>query len=264
MSNLSYLHDHKPFDTTHELNSAVDEHFSRNKYSLNDTDRNVMLMLSQYAVKYHGVAHLKVATIAKSIKKSGITVRRSLNKLVRLSVIEKRPFMRKVSGGNGANLFVFLSPSDEALSPNDNAEMITREDVAEATPIKDDENNNENEPILHSKLDLSASTYLTTSYSKPYERFTEAINTFVGSTTKSSQLLRYKLYGIYLAEIKQLRNAYELDVLIEFGVKAIHATFHASKRQHLRSVLAYYSGVLRKLLDREHDRVVFEMLDNHA
>src|SRR5690625_629718 len=104
MSNMQYLNDYSPFQSTQELNEAVSEHLSRNKYDLNATDRDVLIMLSQYAVKYHGVAHLKAVTIAKAVKKSTITVRRSLNKLTKLLIIEKRPFFRKISGGNGANI----------------------------------------------------------------------------------------------------------------------------------------------------------------
>ena len=78
---MNYLAEFQPFTTKSELNGAVSSHLQRHQGQLNDTDRHVLIMLSRYAVKYPGAAHLKIATIAQTIKKSDRTVRRSLEKL---------------------------------------------------------------------------------------------------------------------------------------------------------------------------------------
>lgn len=108
---MHYLMDYQTFDTKHELNDAISAHLDRCSFDLNETDRDVFLMLSRYAVKYPGAAHLKVETIAIIVKKSARTIQRSLRKLERLNIIEARPFMRKVTGGFGARIYVILPSS---------------------------------------------------------------------------------------------------------------------------------------------------------
>src|SRR5690625_2210095 len=107
-SNLHYLSDYSTFDNTQELNEATNDHLQRNRYELNETDRSVLITLSQYAVKYNGVAHLKLSTLADIIEKSESTVRRAIRKLSKLNVIKSQSFMRRVSGGNGANIYIVL------------------------------------------------------------------------------------------------------------------------------------------------------------
>ena len=133
---MYYLSDYQTFTSKSELNEAITEHFDRCRYQLNETERTVFLMLARHAVKYPGVAHLKTATIALAIGKTGRTVRRALASLVVLDMIEKVPFMRKVSGGNGANLFLIVHPSTS-----------TREVVAKPTGTSVEAPETETEPI---------------------------------------------------------------------------------------------------------------------
>lgn len=144
MSNLSYLAKYQTFKTVREMDEAIAEHLARNKYKLNETDRDVIMMLAQYSVKFTGVSHLKVKTIAGHIGKSEITVRRVLKKIAELRIIERIKFTRPVSGGNGANIYIFLSPSD-------NAEMIERDKPAKPTDASDQADEPASEPINPSK-----------------------------------------------------------------------------------------------------------------
>ena len=127
---MNYLYEYSTFETVEALNEAIDGHIQRNQYELNETDRTVLITLSRYSVKYKGVSHLKVSTIAEIVGKSVITVRRALNKLVALNIIEKQTFMRAKSGGNGANIYVIL-PFDD--SPN----MMGRKEADKPTPASD-------------------------------------------------------------------------------------------------------------------------------
>lgn len=241
MSNLNYLRDHSPFSSTQELNEVVGEHIARNKYNLNPTDRDVLMMLSRYAVKYSGVAHLKVATIAKAINKSAITARRALNKLARLSIIEKRSFFRDVTGGNGANLYVFLAV-------NDRAEMIEREEVEELAAASEQGDSSENEPIQFiSAREVSKDVLepLDRADDRPYVRFKNAVATFIGSDKR----LLYRLYGVYLSQTKALRNAYHANELIDVAIRGINATFKASKSRSIRNIAGYFNGVISNMLD---------------
>lgn len=137
---MNYLYEYSTFETVEALNEAIDGHIQRNQYELNKTDRDVFLMLSRYAVKYIGAAHLKAETIAKAIGKSKRTIQRSLRKLERLKMIERRAFIRKKSGGNGANIYIIL-PS------NVTAELSSREDADKSTQASDKANEVSSESI---------------------------------------------------------------------------------------------------------------------
>lgn len=137
---MNYLSEYTTFKTVKQLNEAIDGHIQRNQYELNNTDREVFLMLGRYAVKYPGASHLKTETIAKAIGKSKRTIQRSLRKLERLGMIERKEFIRKKAGGNGANIYVIL-PVDVA------AEMTGREDDDKPTDISDVKADDTNESI---------------------------------------------------------------------------------------------------------------------
>src|SRR5690606_27301409 len=178
---MNYLAKYQTFANKQELNEAMADHLNRCKYELNETDREVLIMLSRYAVKYVGVAHLKVATIAKAVGKSNITIRRILNKLVDFHILEKRTFIRETSGGNGANLYILLPPF---LSSNDSPELITRGNAMNSTGTRDEGKEIRNEPISF----LNNKNIITNTYSSdielldvsPYEEFKALITTFLG------------------------------------------------------------------------------------
>ena len=109
---MNYLSEFQPFATKDELNLAVSSHTQHHRCQLNDTDQKVLIMLSRYAVKFPGVAHLKLATIAEVINKSERTVRRSLEKLEHLKVIKRQAFLRRKnrrSWGESLYFFTFQS-----------------------------------------------------------------------------------------------------------------------------------------------------------
>ena len=72
---MNYLSKYQSFANKYELNEAIASHLNDHRHKLYDTDRDILTLLSRYAVKYPGVAHLKVGTIAKSVNKSDRTVR---------------------------------------------------------------------------------------------------------------------------------------------------------------------------------------------
>src|SRR5690625_3033039 len=134
---MNYLYEYSTFESVQAMDETIKEHIEINQYELNDTDRDIIMTLARYSVKYKGVAHLKVDTIAGIVSKSSITVRRSLNKLEALGIIEKIEFMRTKSGGNGANIYRFLAVGDRP-------EMIGREESEKLTQASDEAIN---EPI---------------------------------------------------------------------------------------------------------------------
>lgn len=144
---MNYLSEYAMFDSVKEMDEAINLHIRRNQYELNETDRDVLMMLSRYSVKYKGAAHLKIDTIAAAIGKSGRTVQRSLRKLERLGIIKREEFIREKSGGHGANIYVILpvdvaadmSDREDTDKPNDSGEEKA-DDQAETISLLSDKN----------------------------------------------------------------------------------------------------------------------------
>lgn len=267
-SNLQYLSDYSLFQSTREFNDAISDHFKRCNRELNETDRDVLMMLSRYSVKYAGVAHLKAETIAKHIDKSKRTVQRSVRKLERLHIIERKSFFRRVTGGNGANVYVFLPSIDvphchsvEGVGEPVAATVQVDNSINEPISLKNnlkELNNNVLDSSINSLVDNSNSDgieQLETSHKSPYSRFKDAVMTFIGHSDKR---LVYRLYGVYLAQSKALRKAYEDDFLIDIAIRGIQATFHATKRREIGNVPGYFNGVFSNMLDDLYTQTMIE------
>lgn len=138
---MHYLSDYQTFQSKHELNEAVSAHLSAHCYELNDTDRDVLTVISRYAVKFAGVAHLKAETIAGLIGKSVKTARRAVNKLHALGIVHKVKTTRKVSGGQGANILQILPFASDVQ-----AQVSNREQAVELTEPSAEGSENATEP----------------------------------------------------------------------------------------------------------------------
>lgn len=152
---MNYLAEYQTFESKNELNDAIDIHIERNNFAINETERSIFLMLSRYAVKFPGVAHLKSDTIAKAIGKTGRTIRRAIAKLIELGMIERLEFMRSKAGGNGANIYLIVHPSASARTSPEKPAIATDE-----TPFGESEtiilkNNNSSTTTDTAKTQLS-------------------------------------------------------------------------------------------------------------
>lgn len=258
---MNYLYEYSTFETVKEMDEAISEHIRRNNYELNKTDRDVLLTLSRYACKYKGVSHLKVATIAEIVGKSSITVRRALNKLVSLNIIEKVSFMRSKSGGNGANIYVIM-PSD------DKAEKIDREEVEEATQASDA---GANESIETINL-LSDNNTLLDTENKPTNddiikrSLRNAIPTSIYNALEpffNGQAL-YDTYGILLRAKAKIDASITLETYGERYIDAFYGAIRLYKSGKVRSL----SGLLYTAWKRVSVEIVrkinFETDDNNT
>ncbi|KRG11566.1 hypothetical protein ACA29_17185 [Lederbergia galactosidilytica] len=266
---MKYLSDYQTFENKQQLNEAVSDHLSSHTYDLNDTARDVLLMLARYSVKFPGVAHLKTATIADSIGatiadsigKSGRTIRRAIASLVDLGIVEKIPFMREVSGGYGANLYRIM-PYDVQSN------MSTREDVVETTRASEETVENENEPI--SSLNLN--NIITNTYLRPfYARFKAFIHSTIGEGSQPLisrlygvyfQPLISRLYGVYLSHSKPLLagNAFDKGSVEHIGFQALKTAVMATKNKRIKNLAGYFNGVYG-VLDRMLDKLYFGEMD---
>jgi predicted transcriptional regulator len=239
---VKYLGEYKTFNNVESLNQAIYDHICAHYYDLNETDRKILKTLGRYAVKYLGVAHLKVITIAKTIGKSEKTVRRSLNKLQKLGIIRKVATTRKVLGGYGANIYVIL--------PCDQSSVTNRQQTEKPTDVSRKQAKTENEAITiqsYNTVNNDINTYRNepSRFDSPYIIFKRMVNCFVNDNK-----LTNKLYGVWLAHTSYLRDHYDANALLEAGIQAIKATFQASKRKKLRNIVGYFNGTLDRMLDR--------------
>ena len=226
---MNYLSEFQPFATKDELNRAVSSHKQHHRCQLNDTDQKVLNMLSRYAVKFPGVAHLKLATIAEVIKKSVRTVRRSMEKLEQLNVIKRQAFLRKKTGGLGANLYIFLPFNRLDKSSSVNTEIRKTE-------------------VVHSTCVDQPNTQESITY---YTRFKNLIQSYTGEDNAD---LASRLYGIYRTHSSRLMkftiHENKGEVFESLALQAISILFQASKKKTIHNLIGYYDGIFRGLIDK--------------
>lgn len=230
-----YLSEYQTFQSKQQLNEAVSDHLAMHRYNLTETVRKVLTVISRYAVKFPGVAHLKAATIAESIGMSEKTVRRAVNHLQDLRIVRKVVTNRKVSGGQGANIMQILPFENVVVQ----AKVSKREEAVKPVIPSVQPSENSSEPYYS----LKQNNVINNTYSA-YVQFAKMVGNFV-----SDQKQTNKLYGIYLAQTVCLRTAYEPSELLSEGIGALKIAFSATKRKAIHNLCGFYSGVLTKRLD---------------
>ena len=255
---ITYLAAYQSFSNVKEMDLHIQKHRTRHYENLNETDHTLLAVLSQYACKFPGAAHLKVETMCKAIKKSEATVRRSLRKLQELRIIKKIHTIRKVLKGYGANIIVIL-PYDDMSKVN------AREDAKKPVTASDTEAFSEKETFisLSSKKELLYNTYIPeeTVQSSPvdksnkkklstiYQQFKSTIFSMFGQ----DQQMVSRLYGVYrsltykvTSNFPQYRNFYE-----NIGYQALLISLQATKQKKIRNLSGYFVGVFDKMCQQD-------------
>ncbi|PGR08528.1 helix-turn-helix domain-containing protein [Priestia megaterium] len=240
---------YRTFDNVEHLNYAVRKHLYHNKHQLNKTAIDVFKLLARHAVKYVGVAYLKIETIAKAIDKHRSTVMRALKVLAELNIIEKLTQYRPKTGGNGANIYVI-----QRYKPMQ-GEVKNSAENANATPSVQLRNEAENTVVASvDSPKTECETEIPKSINKVLKRIriNSAFNTFSNWVKAyiSDKKLTNKLYGIYKAQTHYIKGAYDAELLLHVGIQAIKTTFTATKRKNIKSLTGYFNGVLSTMLDK--------------
>lgn len=241
---FGHLTEYATFSSIEELNHHVNGF--RDKTTA--TEFKVLWFISKYAVKFIGAAHLKLATIADGIGMSIKTVQRAIKSLIDLAAIQKAETTRPIKGGQGANIYQILPSYDLDVQ----AQMSKREDAGKPHDNKVHPGISEKQTAssLSKKSIKDINTYTApesdgdTHYSKPYSLFLKTVGYFVDDRKTAS-----KLYGIYLAQTKFIKNYYEQETLLDTALSAIRTTFNATKQKMIKSITGYFNGVLDKKLD---------------
>lgn len=227
------------FGSIESLNTAVRQHLYNKKHLLTPSAITVLKTLARHATKFKGVAFLKIATIVELTGLSRSTVIRALNLLDRLGIVLKRHVMRPVSGGNGANVYViqrYRSSDTPVMTPRPERETGNK------TSPEPDKRGAETEITRSNEItdNLRMPPHLLT----PYQRFRKLVESY-----QKDKNTVYKLYGIFLAQIKWLRGGYSMDELLNAGLLALRIAFSTAKTRKIRNLAGYYSGTLKRMLD---------------
>ncbi|MFJ7736379.1 helix-turn-helix transcriptional regulator [Lysinibacillus sp. NPDC097287] len=122
---FEYLATYTTFDSVADMDKSVKDHIAAHYYDLTESERAIVIALSQRSLMYPGASHLKAETIADATGTSRSTVMRAIKKLIELGIIEKVA-QTKLNGIKGASIYKILPYSDTST-------MKHRETVDEAS-----------------------------------------------------------------------------------------------------------------------------------
>jgi predicted transcriptional regulator len=272
----SLAREYHQFETVEALNESVSQHVYQHKFDLSKSAEVVLQLLSKYAVKFRGVAFLKFATIMEKTELSRSTVIRAVKQLVDLGIIAKHHMMRSKSGGNGANLYVINSfdpietpvqIQEETPVPTNNETPVSSSDD---TPVDTPEMELRGEQENPVGTDLEALLQKTEAFiskansekeyvnnnlriESVYDRFKKLFVKF----SKDNELL-YKCYGVYLANVKWLKDSYSEEELLDTALYSIKTTFQYSKKRRVKNFAGLFHTVLNGALDRLYESYALE------
>ncbi|WP_075618817.1 helix-turn-helix domain-containing protein [Paenisporosarcina indica] len=224
---MYYLSDYQTFGSVQEMDTHVQQHINVNFHELNQTDLAVLSLISRYACKYPGVAHLKVETITKSLSKSDATIRRAIRKLERLHVIEKIQFIRRVAKGYGANIL-------RVLPNNDNSPVTTRTVPKTLTPVSTEPTKMENKSF--NSNNLIQDTYDTEDalekglLIKLPSRIGRTLSAFFDRSTI------YEIYGVMLRAKARITRSITFEQYEDAYNDAILSVVNAYKRGQVKNL----------------------------
>jgi predicted transcriptional regulator len=232
------------FKNVEHLNGTVAKHLYHKTHLLNKNTIAVYKLLARYAVKFCGTAFIKHDTLAESIGISRRTVIRAIDRLIELRIIAKKNVLREKAGGYGSNLYILLP-----YSTSDTAHLSQREEPEQPSETSDKTVENDDEAVISKSIIEKFNKRF--SRKNPYNRF----KSLVLNRTGDKKLL-YKIYGVFLMNIKWLRSGYDINELTDIGLYALREAFKAFKKGKVRSLTGYYNGVLRNCLDALYEETM--------
>ncbi|MFJ7936244.1 helix-turn-helix transcriptional regulator [Sporosarcina sp. NPDC096371] len=240
----TYLTNYAHFTNKHDMDEAVNRHLTANWNDLNKTDRAVLDMIRRYSVKY-GAAHLKHDTIATTVDKSNVTVRRAIRKLEKLGIIERIHYIRPVMNGLGANIYAILPFHDQS-------KMTTPEEAEKPCNSKLQEDKPKTEPLFSKSIttkDLKRTSPAEQSPTTLFGKMKALLSTTIGEDS-----LARRLFGVYRAQSLRLLkfSIYEdqTELFEDLAIQALHISVQATKRKNIQNIPGYFDGVLRELIDK--------------
>ena len=230
------------------MDTHVQQHINANFNELNQTDRDVLSLISRYACKYPGAAHLKVETITNALAKSDATIRRAIRKLEKLHVIEKVQFIRRVAKGYGANILRILPFSDK--SP-----LTTRSETENRTPASVQPNEMKNESVISNNL--IQDTYDTEDAIKKGlliklpSRIGRTLSAFFDMNTT------YAIYGVMLRAKARVDRFITFEEYEDEYINAILSVVNAYKRGQVKNLYGVFYAAIYRVTQRLYVTALF-------
>ncbi|PFB07249.1 helix-turn-helix domain-containing protein [Priestia megaterium] len=237
---------YRSFDSKEALNYSVRKHLYHNKHLMTPTAIAVLKVLSKHAVKFAGVAYLKLATIATKVEKHRNTVIKAIKLLCELGIVKKELQYREVKGGNGSNFYIiqpFKEANKTAKKAKVNSAEVLRANNESPSVASVDSPKTENETVMSKNYN----TKIINKRSKSaYVTLKQYVNAYIGEDKKAVN----EFYKIYRCNICHIENSYDKDTLLNIGVQAVKTAFVATKGKRIKNIYGYFNGVMDKLLDR--------------
>jgi DNA-binding Lrp family transcriptional regulator len=213
------------FESVDQLNESARSHARQ----LTGTEAAVFDVLSRHSCRYPGVSFLTKTNIGKLVGKSRRTIIRICQRLEEQGIIRQYELRRQSDGQQTSNAIVIMPVVFRPSEEQNATRVVISSDVTQAPGENDT-------PISSSSL--SEDRYLHNTSTSAYVRFKQLI---------SNRKLRNRIYGVFLAHTSYLKGAYGKDVLLNVGITAAMTAFKAS---NVRNIVAYYHGILDRMLDR--------------
>ncbi|WP_035435573.1 helix-turn-helix domain-containing protein [Bacillus sp. UNC322MFChir4.1] len=250
---MKELRKYQSFNNVAEMDESIDLYLKR--YDLKESERVILLKLSNYSCKSPGVSYLKNNTLADLTGYSKRTVQRALKRFSELGIVTRVEQFKPVKGGYSAFICVInpfeshheLSSCKEAVEPTpEQPEESSHENEAITFKAKSSKELNirNSEPVGINELDVS---YLDNSHI-PTE-FINAVKPFIGSAKEV-----YSLWGKVL--LAHRKHAQSLTNYTEIAIQAFKQSVFALKMNKIRKDFkGYLFGVLAKMMSVEQRKL---------
>ncbi|WP_026591417.1 helix-turn-helix domain-containing protein [Bacillus sp. UNC437CL72CviS29] len=255
---MKELRQYESFQSVAEMDKTIDR--TLKEYNLKDSERVILLKLSNYSCKFVGVSYLKNNTLADLTGYSKRTIQRALKRFSKLGIITRIEQFKPVKGGYSAFICV-INPFER------HHELAPRKEATEPTPEQPEESSHENEAInsktnpkelkIRNSAPLSIdeldSSYLASSC-VPVE-FINTVSPFFGTAKEI-----YSLWG----KVKLAANKYAPDLVdtTEVAISAFKQSVFALKMSKIRKDFkGYLFGVLAKMMSVEQRKLKCKLFD---
>lgn len=284
-------HNLSSFDEVEEMNKVVRAYRDNIKSSVKRVDvqdRLIALLevLKRHSCKYVGVSFLYKRNIAEMMDVSYKTIQRLVKKLEDLSMIKQVPTKskrKKVNKMLQTSNAIIILPAASIVPIVSSDQLVPygpfpiygphQAEMSNKTPDKSPTKcptSKTSSSFLKQNLVIN-NTYFTKSsdpiqsnasslkpekHNSPYVQFRDMVANFIDDSK-----LANKLYGIYLAQTKSIRDSYEPNELLDKAIESLKVTFFATKRKPIRNLAGYFNGTLRKLLDKLYQETMDELFE---
>lgn len=265
-----------------DLNYSYYEHLNLNRELLTKTEKELFFKLSQYAIKYPGVAYISMNKLAEQVKCSRKTVLRAYKKFSSLNMIEVINTRRKSDNRQTANIVRIIKIEKEDKTPS-TVDEIKEEGIVEKSNVTEDvaqESIGNVTAIDFSPLALSKSLDLKT-FDVPNVQIENPVMAFEGNEDLHRALLplalseRKKVELLNTVGARSLHNTlvsmlirefpafmHNFDVLKHLNLvkSAVSRTVFVSKQREVKNLLGYFVKTLGNLLREEFKSLIVDFV----